>query len=76
MADEAVKMATKTDWLTQQAVKSPASEANPQWSLWEEAVSMDSALARVVEHCQQLRSDLQRGLRELERMLGSMPKRP
>ena len=49
--------------------------AQVPWTLWEEAASMDSALARVVEHCQQLRSDMQRGLRELERMLGSMPKR-
>ena len=76
MADEAVKIPTKTDWLTQQAAKPLPAETSPQWSLWEEAVSMDSALARVVEHCQQLRSDMQRGLRELERMLGSMPKRP
>ena len=66
------------------AVKPPARKlgemqaaAKPEvpWTLWEEAVSLDGALARVVEHCQQLRSDMQRGLRELERMLGSMPQR-
>ena len=75
MADEAVKIPSKTDWLAQQASKPLPTETNPPWSLWEEAVSMDSALSRVINHCHQLRADIQHGLRELERMLGSMPKR-
>ena len=77
MADEAVKMPTKTDWLAQQAVKGHKTPAEGQqpWSLWEEAISLDGALNRTIAHCQQMRADIQRGLSELERMLGSMPKR-
>ena len=52
----------------------PPPGAPQEWSLWEEATSMDARLAKAIEHLQQMRADIQHSLRELERIVGTPPK--
>ena len=66
----------KAEWL--KTASNPVTQAapNPQWTLWEEANSMMSALDRVAAHVRHTRGELERNLIELERLIGVIPKRP
>lgn len=45
-----------------------------QWTLWKEANYMFTALDGVAAQIRRTRSDLERNIMEIERMLGSMPR--
>lgn len=47
----------------------------PQWTLWEETSSMVANLLSIEKHCQQMRADIDQGVRTLERMIGQQAKR-
>ena len=73
----------KADWLkaavSPQPIPAPAKAfdgAQPPWTLWEEANSIMASLDKVAAHIRHTRGELERNLMELERLIGSMPKRP
>ena len=45
------------------------------WTLWQEAESMMASLDRVAAQVRHTRTELERNLMELERLIGSIPKR-
>ena len=58
------------------AFKPVKATAPPEWTLWEEANSMLAKLELVAAHYRRLAQQIQEGLMEGERLIGTMPKRP
>ena len=66
----------KAEWL-KTATNPVAQAAKPplEWTLWEEAASMMTALDKISAHALATRRMLEANLIELERLIGAVPKR-
>ena len=82
MTTTEVKMPTKTEWLAEtKKVSGNGGEqlpepSAPNWTVWQEASSMRASLNNLAEHYRRVADQLEKGLMEGERLIGSMPKRP